>query len=699
MDLRVSKVAPAVEDSLGQLVDMVKQLGRKPGDLTESQSRRMVNYLGNIDDMRTQIVVMVQRYENDGHVLKRLLNLIDRIDDVKQLAVTSNGGVEEVNNGMPSPSEKEIAKHYDTPFNPLMVSEVNLLDASGLFNDVDEAAAAAAAKDEEAEPDGADFWDHEDDPSQIAPEEELPKEVGSINLSASSVDLPTIPLPLSASQASTAPPSLSSSQLASIPPPDAPISDTSIPASVHTLPPQQPADPVTSINEQRSRAKGKGKKQEGDSDSESGSEDGAGRGRFGRMRQNLSRSRSLSRSSDESSGSSSDENQAQSSSRRRKQMIGVNRSRINRRHSLSGIPVPPPLPPRPTVLKKAPVNTGPCDPVLCRICYEEFTRLEHLYGFSECGHQYCRECLQDYLTTNIVEGAVLDLVCPFPYCETEVLPKDIKTLCVPEIYTKYERFTVIAALRMDPNARWCPNPECNNGIKADPTSNWVYCSACKFEFCFHCMAERHDGFECGKEALEFLEKKKTSEMLAQEKFIQFADEYKAKMKPCPACNVYIEKNDGCNHMTCGNNACKTQFCWLCLSLYAADHFSNPEQYPDCYDKQYWAPVDYNNTYVIADYAPPRRGRMSNFAKKLGIYMGVGVAVVTLGVPAAVIGGPVYGCFRLHKRLQARRRDREERQRRVSYYDPNFVPPSPDRIAEARREAARLRQLENEAFRR
>ena len=35
-------------------------------------------------------------------------------------------------------------------------------------------------------------------------------------------------------------------------------------------------------------------------------------------------------------------------------------------------------------------------------------------------------------------------------------------------------------------------------------------------------------------------------------------------KACPKCATSIEKNGGCNHMTCKNSSCKFEFCWVCL---------------------------------------------------------------------------------------------------------------------------------------
>jgi len=44
-------------------------------------------------------------------------------------------------------------------------------------------------------------------------------------------------------------------------------------------------------------------------------------------------------------------------------------------------------------------------------------------------------------------------------------------------------------------------------------------------------------------------------------------------KDCPKCNVPIEKNLGCYHMTCTSTTCKHQFCWICLSDWQSSHYS------------------------------------------------------------------------------------------------------------------------------
>ncbi len=76
---------------------------------------------------------------------------------------------------------------------------------------------------------------------------------------------------------------------------------------------------------------------------------------------------------------------------------------------------------------------------------------------------------------------------------------------------------------------------------------------CGHEFCFSCLGAPHAPAPCDiAQAWTARSSKDTTELWLL-----------AQTKPCPKCNVRIEKARACNHMSCSK--CRHQFCWLCMA--------------------------------------------------------------------------------------------------------------------------------------
>lgn len=97
------------------------------------------------------------------------------------------------------------------------------------------------------------------------------------------------------------------------------------------------------------------------------------------------------------------------------------------------------------------------------------------------------------------------------------------------------------------NLKWCPFPNCTNAVQCKVTQNQleqivpsVECSA-HHHFCFGCSLAEHQPATCTVAKLWLKKCADDSET---------ANWIAAHTKECPKCNSTIEKNGGCNHMTC-----------------------------------------------------------------------------------------------------------------------------------------------------
>lgn len=120
-----------------------------------------------------------------------------------------------------------------------------------------------------------------------------------------------------------------------------------------------------------------------------------------------------------------------------------------------------------------------------------------------------------------------------------------------------------------PNVRFCPAPRCGAPliVDLDDKCRNLECPWCKIRFCRDCQNEWHDEIGDGTcaEYVRFqLEKVHGTESVAAE-----MEHWKVKKatgrKQCPMCCVMIEKNQGCQHMTC--KKCTHEFYWCCGANY------------------------------------------------------------------------------------------------------------------------------------
>jgi len=199
--------------------------------------------------------------------------------------------------------------------------------------------------------------------------------------------------------------------------------------------------------------------------------------------------------------------------------------------------------------------------IKCLICYED-TRA---YSALTCGHKYCNVCYTTFLSHKIKdEGhACLYTTCPHDKCPVMITERLVNSLPLSqEQRGQYSKAGRLERSYVDdnPNIKWCTAPDCSLALRAQRGTFGVKCS-CGNRFCFSCGQEDHTPCSCAELQKWVLKCKDDSETY---------NWLVSNTKACPKCATSIEKNGGCNHMTCKNTSCKYEFCWVCLGAWK-DH--------------------------------------------------------------------------------------------------------------------------------
>ncbi|CAD8087024.1 unnamed protein product [Paramecium primaurelia] len=195
----------------------------------------------------------------------------------------------------------------------------------------------------------------------------------------------------------------------------------------------------------------------------------------------------------------------------------------------------------------------------CKICLENiaFAEMATLY----CTHIFHQKCLNQYCKTQI-SSRQFPILCPSG-CKNNIIYSDLIEVLDDQQLIEFQQLTFKAYIESHGDEySWCPTPDCKFVFVAGGNPQ-LDCPVCKKSYCLDCKIEYHNGFSCH----EFKEKKKMESRLKNEKFLDdkfFSFIKGAKYKQCPKCKFWVEKSEGCNHMTC---RCKFEFCYVCGGVY------------------------------------------------------------------------------------------------------------------------------------
>lgn len=196
------------------------------------------------------------------------------------------------------------------------------------------------------------------------------------------------------------------------------------------------------------------------------------------------------------------------------------------------------------------------DDFMCDICCEDGPGLETFA--MKCEHRFCVDCYRQYLFQKIKEeGEAARIKCPGDGCNNIMDSRSLDLLVTADLTDRYHELLMRTYVDDKETLKWCPAPNCvyavECGVKKRDLNRIVPTVACdsKHGFCFGCTLADHQPCPCSL-VKKWLKKCEDDS--------ETANWISANTKECPKCGSTIEKNGGCNHMTC--RKCRNEFCWM-----------------------------------------------------------------------------------------------------------------------------------------
>ncbi|KAL3740513.1 hypothetical protein ACJRO7_021745 [Eucalyptus globulus] len=200
----------------------------------------------------------------------------------------------------------------------------------------------------------------------------------------------------------------------------------------------------------------------------------------------------------------------------------------------------------------------------CEICAERKEADEMFRIRTACSHTFCSLCISRHVETKVLDN-VTTIKCPGLECEG-VLEIDSCRQILPENVLSVWEKSLCEATFAEMEKFYCPFKNCSALLIKDCDDGKVIreceCPYCHRLFCAECSVPWHAGVSC-EEFQSLNEDERGREDLIVRELAK-----EKKWGRCPKCKFYVERTQGCPHITC---RCQFQFCYGCGSEWTQSH--------------------------------------------------------------------------------------------------------------------------------
>ncbi len=222
------------------------------------------------------------------------------------------------------------------------------------------------------------------------------------------------------------------------------------------------------------------------------------------------------------------------------------------------------------------VVIDPAQVVDCTVCFDT-KNIAECYTMTCCDTIFCKECLIEQLTAGLDTNNSAEVKCPNQNCLIKIEQPAMKAITINNkaVYNRYLDITFNEYL-IAQGAKQCPTVDCPfRFLFEEGRFESIVCSACHERYCNHCLFNHVANVTC-----EQARRDRDPDIANQANEQWIRDNTRA----CGECNAPVERNQGCNHMTCRNQNCRYEFCYVCGkqwgNLQTCPYYNHPPVIPN-----------------------------------------------------------------------------------------------------------------------